>query len=282
MRAKAPARYQWREMQYISALDAEDKHQTLQDLHTVYFPWWSVMTISRIVKVLEEKELIIIGNYNKLGYDRTQWYALNDVGIAKLTSVLMHSDAIYQNDKSISQNGKSIYQNDDMDSNKMINGTQQIDTTIPKSTQKNTQESEKPKRAARTPPLPKQRNLDSFNQAVLIYKELSGKNNLSPALITLIVDQVAEMERWRTTVQTWLGSGFNPLNVSGMLDWYAHPEKMAAKQAQGNGHRTNGQPERVAPTAGMLGVKAEKPAGVQSAQESAAQMLKLRQLQNGK
>jgi hypothetical protein len=114
-------------------------YQTLQDLHEVYFPWWSVMTISRIVKALEEKELIIIGNYNKLGYDRTQWYALNDVGIAKLTSVLMHSDAIYHNDKSISQNGKSIYQIDMIDSNKMINGTQQNDTTIPKITHEITQ-----------------------------------------------------------------------------------------------------------------------------------------------
>ncbi len=121
-------------------------YHTLQDLHTIYFPWWSVMTISRIVKALAEKELIVIGNYNKLGYDRTQWFALNETGIARLKSVLIHPDAIYQNEKWISQNGTSIYQNDDMDSNKMINGSQQIDTTIPKNTHENTHESGKPAR----------------------------------------------------------------------------------------------------------------------------------------
>jgi hypothetical protein len=107
-------------------------------------------------------------------------------------------------------------------------------------------ESDSAKRAARTPPISKQTNLDAFNQAVLIYKELSGKNNLSPALLTMIVTQVAEMDRWRLTVQTWIGNGFNPLNVSGILDWYEHPEKMLAKQAQNgskNAH-SNGHVER--------------------------------------
>ena len=98
--------------------------------------------------------------------------------------------------------------------------------------EKKERESVRASSAPRTPPLPKQTNLDTFNQAVLIYKELSEKKHVQAAITSLIVDQVCELDRWRATIQAWLGSGFNPANVSGMLDWYAHPEKMAAKLAQ--------------------------------------------------
>jgi hypothetical protein len=116
-------------------------YQSLTDLHEIYFPWWSATTISRIVKSLEEKQLIIIGNFNKLGYDRTQWYALNEMGISKLTSVLMHSDAILQNEKWNYQNEKSILQNGDIDHAKMKNGSSQNETTIPEITQRVPKES---------------------------------------------------------------------------------------------------------------------------------------------
>lgn len=221
-------------------------YQTLQDLHTIYFPWWSIATISRIVKTLEEKELITIGNFNKLGYDRTQWFALNDVGIARLTSVLMQSDAISQNEKWTFQNAKSILQNDQMDHVKLQNGLDQNETTIPKSTQKSTQGVESAKRAPRTPPTEKQTNLDSFNQAVLIYKELSGKKYITPALTSLIVNSVTDMALWRTVIENWDGCGYNIGSVKDMLDWYDNPEKMAARLAKNSGPRpsngyTNGQ-----------------------------------------
>lgn len=234
------------QLEYLISISSNERdgrlwtYQTLHDLHEIYFPWWSVMTISRIVKTLEEKELIVIGHYNKLGYDRTQWYALNDVGIAKLSSVLMHSDAIYQNDK-------SIYQNDDMEHNKMINGTQQIDTTIPKSTHESTQREKRADRAPRTPSPERQQNLDNFNQAVLVYKELSGKKHTTPSLATLIATRVADIERWRATIKGWDACGFNVGNVNDMLDWYDHPEKMAARLARNSGPRVYGQANGHAP-----------------------------------
>lgn len=43
------------------------------------FPFWSSRQISRILKNLELKGLIITGNYNKLAYDRTKWYALTKI-----------------------------------------------------------------------------------------------------------------------------------------------------------------------------------------------------------
>jgi len=43
-----------------------------------YFPYWSTSQIRRILKSLVDKGIIIEGNFNKLKYDKTKWYALND------------------------------------------------------------------------------------------------------------------------------------------------------------------------------------------------------------
>ncbi len=42
------------------------------------FPFWSERQIGRILKSLEEQNVIKVGNYNKAKYDRTKWYAFVD------------------------------------------------------------------------------------------------------------------------------------------------------------------------------------------------------------
>ena len=42
-----------------------------------FFPWWSVDTVRRTFKSLESKGLLIVGNFNKKGYDQTKWYTIN-------------------------------------------------------------------------------------------------------------------------------------------------------------------------------------------------------------
>lgn len=120
-------------------------YQSLQDLHDNFFPWWSLMTISRIIKTLQSKNLLIVGNYNKSGFDRTQWFALNEEGISRLESVKLQVSPIYQNGKWISQNGE-------IDPNKMVNRSQQNDTTIPKTTTETTQSGGKRRIAAAADP----------------------------------------------------------------------------------------------------------------------------------
>jgi len=39
------------------------------------FPFWTIKQIKRILKNLKRKEYIQVGNYNKMGYDRTSWYS---------------------------------------------------------------------------------------------------------------------------------------------------------------------------------------------------------------
>lgn len=41
------------------------------------FPFWSTKTVQRIFEALEGKNLIITGNFNKSGFDKTKWYSIN-------------------------------------------------------------------------------------------------------------------------------------------------------------------------------------------------------------
>lgn len=41
------------------------------------FPFWSTSTIRRIIRKLEQKGLIVTGNYNYFKVDKTKWYRIN-------------------------------------------------------------------------------------------------------------------------------------------------------------------------------------------------------------
>ncbi len=41
------------------------------------FPFWGIRTIKRIFKELEDANIILTSNYNKMRMDRTKWYTLN-------------------------------------------------------------------------------------------------------------------------------------------------------------------------------------------------------------
>lgn len=62
-------------------------YQSLADLKANHFPFWSRATIMRTVKSLRARQLIAIGNFNRAGYDKTSWYALETAGLATLASV---------------------------------------------------------------------------------------------------------------------------------------------------------------------------------------------------
>ncbi len=55
------------------------------------FSWLNIRTIKRIVKSLVNQGIIITGNYNKLSFDRTNWYSID---YDKLTQIVesTHSD----------------------------------------------------------------------------------------------------------------------------------------------------------------------------------------------
>lgn len=41
------------------------------------FPFWSNATIRRTISSCEKQELVFVGNYNRAGFDKTKWYAVN-------------------------------------------------------------------------------------------------------------------------------------------------------------------------------------------------------------
>lgn len=52
------------------------------------FPWMSVSTIRRVLAYLEERGLIITGNYNRQKTDRTKWYTVDDAALGRLLGAL--------------------------------------------------------------------------------------------------------------------------------------------------------------------------------------------------
>lgn len=49
------------------------------------FPFWSNSTLRRIIKSCEEQGIVITGNFNKIGIDRTKWYTVNYETISNMT-----------------------------------------------------------------------------------------------------------------------------------------------------------------------------------------------------
>jgi DNA-binding PadR family transcriptional regulator len=100
------------------------------------FPYVSLNTISRALRHLKEEGLILVGNYNKISYDRTTWYAITEKGNSILQNDEMDSpkmeNGFTQNDEMDSlKMTNGFTQNDEMDSLKMTNGFTQIDKPIP-------------------------------------------------------------------------------------------------------------------------------------------------------
>ena len=73
-------------------------YQTLSELQERYFKFWSISTLSRAIKRLVELDLLIVGNFNRVGFDRTQWFAINEVGVERLSSIGL-ATSILQNEK---------------------------------------------------------------------------------------------------------------------------------------------------------------------------------------
>ena len=69
------------------------------DAFSKLFPFWSAYQVRRILKSLQEKDVLITGNFNPSAYDRTMWYAFSDSFISKFQNRNFHL--------AISQNGDS-------------------------------------------------------------------------------------------------------------------------------------------------------------------------------
>lgn len=106
-------------------------YQSVRDMHTKAFPYWSIATINRTVASLQSQGLLHTANYNKRKGDKTRWFALNLEGLKKLGEKVPSISVIhgvFQNETPITQNETPSAQNE---------------TTLPEITTENTQKEQK-------------------------------------------------------------------------------------------------------------------------------------------
>lgn len=89
------------------------------------FPFWSDRTIRRTITSLEKQKLIVTGNYNKAGFDKTKWYSV-DYSVLELVD-----RRCGQNDQTHWSNcPNGIGQNDQVEEDKMDKPIPETNTEI--------------------------------------------------------------------------------------------------------------------------------------------------------
>lgn len=81
--------------------NAKDGHKWIYNSMTNWqkqFSFWSLPTVKRVFRSLENQGLLITANYNKAGFDKTKWYRIN---YEKLQHMSQRSD---QNDPTMVSN----------------------------------------------------------------------------------------------------------------------------------------------------------------------------------
>jgi hypothetical protein len=56
------------------------------------FPFWSVSTVKRTINALSQRNLILRGNYNRAGFDKTVWYSINYEEVNRVNQRLGQND----------------------------------------------------------------------------------------------------------------------------------------------------------------------------------------------
>lgn len=57
-------------------------------------PFWCIRTVKTIFKNLENKGILVVGNYNKMSYDKTKWYRIDYDKLEKIIAeTLVNSDS---------------------------------------------------------------------------------------------------------------------------------------------------------------------------------------------
>ena len=122
----------------------------------------------------------------------------------------------------------------------------QPNSTQPNSTQPNPTQSHDPTGAgAPDPPLPKKhkrpRAVDTFRENAHRFPAKAWYATIGD----VVGDEPTDLEEWGRTVFAWVGLGWNPTNVKGMLECYERNEMPGQNRATGppggDGHKTNVQ-----------------------------------------
>lgn len=89
-------------------------YQSVRDMQEKSFSFWSISTINRAVNKLIDEGYIIEGNFNKMKYDKTRWFALNFETLNELESISINGDdtGVFHNDTRSNHNDTRSNHND--------------------------------------------------------------------------------------------------------------------------------------------------------------------------
>jgi hypothetical protein len=73
-----------------------------------YFPFWTDKQVRRIVESLTDKKILIKGNYNKIAYDKTSWYAFMNQDLYLSDNFHLEEIAIDHKDTTFCPNGQTV------------------------------------------------------------------------------------------------------------------------------------------------------------------------------
>jgi DNA-binding PadR family transcriptional regulator len=197
--------------------------QSLRNLNKEQFPWWSPATLGRILKRLEKRELIVIGNFNKTEWDKTQWFALNEAGIAQLKSVCLAPAPFQIETPPVSKRN--------IDVSKMKHRYDQNETTIPKTTPETTQSGGVAKASQTTPPPQGQRESD---EALKQYGYDAGqRRKIYAARLPLTDQEIADLPEYIAALKR--AGKRNPIGIvyNELIDGKSipHPDDVAPTEA---------------------------------------------------
>lgn len=119
------------QLQYLNEISEIEREgvkwafNTLDVLVKKYFPFISKPTLSRVLKNLASQGLIKIGNFNKYGFDHTQWFHVDLEKCAKLPGFIK-----FQNETSKFQNETWMLSKRNLDDKELKLGCDQNETTI--------------------------------------------------------------------------------------------------------------------------------------------------------
>lgn len=207
------------------------------------FPFWGENTIRRTLQNLEMIGLVKSRkDLNKIKIDQTKWYTINYNALSSLP---------------FTNNHKPFTQNGQMDCPNWVNGLPILGKPIPETTSENTSETTKEEGGEPLPPPPTEIKKPATPKkektpkppkpaSVIIYRKITHRyppGAMDTVIEAAVGNEPGALEFWRQVVLGYIGQGWNPANINGMIEFYKRgevPSKPKAFNGNGNSNGTNG------------------------------------------
>src|SRR5699024_3214430 len=197
-------------------------YQSVRDMQEKSFSFWSISTINRAVNKLIDEGYIIEGNFNKMKYDKTRWFALNFETLNELESISINGDdtGVFHNDTRSNHNDTRSIQND---------------TTIPEiTTEITTEKNHSPAKAER---IPYKEIIDYLNEQT--GRKYSHKANKNQDLIKARWNEGFRLEDFKQVIDNKVVDAKNPNHL--FKEAYLRPATLFSNKFDGYLNETNRQ-----------------------------------------